>query len=483
MLKKNRKGEILERLELHSRRLQKLKEQRAMLGIAADPSIQMEIENIEIQIESLEKELEEIKVTERGVVSDIDLKKHPYLLFLLARILREYQIRFEDESRSSARFDEACNAVMDAIFAQLPQFNKYHWDEIARGDGLAAGELLMQMPEKWKEFETSIKLISCDDEWRNVFRFCGEIGGEKSVELLISHFKTDTEDVDIIAKSLRNPVNHTYETSNRDRSKVSDKLFEMVKDEDLPAQKKVKVLDMLSDLECVFDFPQTYKENQSGNSDINQIGCEKLLHKLFRVLESFAQDALSKQDEIATAVARTMVNVSYDVQDNKIAPLLFVFYEKEKGQFIQDALLAKTNEFVSCYLDMLRASLSSGENSIVRKVILSVLSQYLSVNSRDTKELEQKLRIMLLSKNNIDIKLTFDILSRANAPDTFGILLQGSSFSERWSVITALDDWVEQQGQEGFYFGADAVEQLSQFDLLTRMISGLILKMWYLQQN
>lgn len=52
-----RKDDLRRLIELKSRRLQKLKEQQALLGISVDPTVPIEIDDIETEIERLHEEL------------------------------------------------------------------------------------------------------------------------------------------------------------------------------------------------------------------------------------------------------------------------------------------------------------------------------------------------------------------------------------------------------------------------------------------
>lgn len=56
----SRKDDIKKQIENHNRRLQELKTRQAYYGISADPSIPMEIEDIETKIKELQAELEEL---------------------------------------------------------------------------------------------------------------------------------------------------------------------------------------------------------------------------------------------------------------------------------------------------------------------------------------------------------------------------------------------------------------------------------------
>ena len=47
----------------YSRRLQKLKEKKARLGVSADPSLDIEIEDIEAELEKLQTQLESLSIS------------------------------------------------------------------------------------------------------------------------------------------------------------------------------------------------------------------------------------------------------------------------------------------------------------------------------------------------------------------------------------------------------------------------------------
>lgn len=79
----SRQDDLKKELELWQRRLQKRKEQKATQGISADPSIDIEIEDIEAKVEKLQAELAELGNTEsQPVLGELFLHEQHYQMAL-----------------------------------------------------------------------------------------------------------------------------------------------------------------------------------------------------------------------------------------------------------------------------------------------------------------------------------------------------------------------------------------------------------------
>jgi len=95
------KDDIYSLINQHNRRLQKLKEQKALLGLSGDPKIDLEIEDIQGELERLQTELETISETLQPV-SDPDSSVTNYVRFIVNE------------------FDEArCNDLINIVVREL----------------------------------------------------------------------------------------------------------------------------------------------------------------------------------------------------------------------------------------------------------------------------------------------------------------------------------------------------------------------------
>lgn len=408
-----RKENIQKLMYDYERRLQKLKEQKALKGLSTPTHILIEIEDVEKEIQPLRAELDTLENENPELILPTELpqKEIPtQLLFLLARILREYQIKFKQDLDKYPLFQPAFNkarsAIINRIMEKFLNFTQWDWDSISRTDAIAAGELFGE--EEWGRVD-QIWQAEPGVNRQNVLKLCGKIGSDKGTKLLFQSLDEDNQAlVEIAVCSLQNLI---------DKPDVAKTLLAILKSPTASQRQR----------RCAIEVMRA-----SDNDDY--------IGELLDIAAAGAEETLVHLIQQAT------IEIGYHKFGNAISPKLlkYVLEPVESVRFnLVSTALVETDGII---VDSLISYLHSPEQNSFYWPVLEILGQMgtrLTGQRVAYSRFHKAIKHLLFSGKSEEIKLALLILGKIRPLDGAVQLLIAlypfSSVIASWQLIACLE--------------------------------------------
>lgn len=135
-------------------------------------------------------------------------------LFLLARVLGEYQIDYGEalsaDPWANHVYNQARSAVVGRIESHIEATPRETWEALPRGDSLAVGELLTE--DDWQMISTWLEPAQPVERRRTTAVLCGKLGGGRAVSLLLRCLDDEDDSLSFTAvRSLQSIVDQAAE--------------------------------------------------------------------------------------------------------------------------------------------------------------------------------------------------------------------------------------------------------------------------------
>lgn len=474
----------------HKRRLEKLKEQKAKQGITTDPSVLTEIEDIEKEIDNLD--LKKIGTQK------FDLDDRPQLLFYLARILRDYQLRFEDDLKDETRetqqlqqtFADVSQRIIERILRAVMFFPKDEWQTIPLDDGLAAGELMAQYPHFWEKIQEDFTKPELTlQEQENIIKLCGKVGGYQAIKLLYCGLENDL----LVPLSIRLlqtliPRNCSAVPFDMTCSNNSDHQSQntiIVTNTGTILLQILYVADgLIADETIAADFKLFNDSTDLDKSTVMKFRVLKILSvsddkaHFQKLAEYFLKIKHCISEGFLAEIAVTMISMAYNVQFRTIDSYLYQLIAEEITLDTPCRILfQKIVEADDNIIPGLLRDLSDGNNEATDKLILRILAGKVENGSHLLKSMVER---SLLSGNLDQIKLVLRILVRVNtdfAVDLVKDICINISTIQAWQLIYQLETVVHDNDNMSLKFCVGSLDYLAQddFNFFIQFVASLTL--------